>query len=297
MNLNQAHMLEILSRTHSLSEAAIELGTSQPRLTQQLKAVERELGADLFLRSPKGLSLSEAGMTFLPYARQIIATFQQAQDALSTLREGRTNRLRLGASFTVSHRLVHEYLLLFHQRYPDVLVTVTRAVPRELVKGLEEGRFDICFGLELPESSLFIREEIFTTDLVGLSSASMKAASKTSIERFCRQPLVLAPRTCDTRILLDDALRRARIKPRIMLEADDVTTLLAFVRAGVANTILPRTLVTTSKTLTTCNLMDFAVEVRGTLLYPRNRTAEGRRYIEMVQELVHASTKDTDTQG
>jgi DNA-binding transcriptional LysR family regulator len=287
-------MIEILSRTHSLSEAAIELGTSQPRLTQQLKTVERELGTDLFLRSPRGLSLSEAGKTFLPYARQIIASFQQAQEALSTLREGSTNRLRLGASITVSHRLVREYLLLFHERYPDVLVTVTRTVPRELVKGLEEGRFDLCFGLELPESSLFIREEIFTTDLVGLSSMSTKPASKTTIERFCRQPLVLAPKTCDTRILLDDALRRARIRPRIVLEADDVTTLLAFVRAGVANTILPRTLVTTSKTLVTCDLLDFAVEVRGTLLYPRNKTIEARRYIEMVQKRPQASTTDTE---
>ena len=61
MNLKQAQMLEILSRTHSVSEAAAELGTSQPRLTQQLKAVEAELGVDLFLRSPRGLVLSDAG--------------------------------------------------------------------------------------------------------------------------------------------------------------------------------------------------------------------------------------------
>jgi DNA-binding transcriptional LysR family regulator len=86
--------------------------------------------------------------------------------ALSSLREGRTNKLRLGASITASHRLARDNLLLFHEHYPDVLVTVTRTVPRELVKGLEEGRFDLCFGLELPESSLFIREEVFTTDLV-----------------------------------------------------------------------------------------------------------------------------------
>ena len=293
MNLNQAHILEVLSRTHSLSEAATELGTSQPRLTQQLKAVERELGTDLFLRSPRGLSLSDAGSTLLPYVRQIIATFQQAQEALSTVRERKTNKLRLGASITVSHRLMREYLLLFHKRFPEILVTVTRTIPKELVKGLEEGRFDLCFGLELPESALYIREEVFATDLVGLSSESTKPARKTTIERFCRQPIVLAPRTCDTRILLDDALRRARIRPQIVLEADDLTTLLAFVRAGVASTILPSTLVTTSKTLVSCELVDCNVEVRGVLLYHRNTTNEAHRYIEMVRELVRTRTRST----
>jgi DNA-binding transcriptional LysR family regulator len=288
-------MIEILSRTSSLSEAAIELETSQPRLTQQLKAVERELGADLFQRSPKGLSLSEAGSTFLPYARQIIATFQQAQEALSALKERKTNKLRLGASITVSHRLMQEYLLLFHKRYPEILVTVTHTVPRELMKGLEEGRFDLCFGLELPESALFVREEVFATDLVGLSSVSTKPARKTTIERFCRQPLVLAPKTCDTRILLDDALRRARVTARVVLEADDMTTLLAFVRAGVASTILPRTLLATSKTLVSSDLLDFNVEVRGTLLYHKNKTAEARGYIEMVRGLIQARTRGTET--
>jgi DNA-binding transcriptional LysR family regulator len=286
MNLKQAQMLDILSRTHSLSEAAVEMETSQPRLTQQLKVVEQELGVELFHRSPIGLLLSEAGQMFLPYARQIVSTFQQAQDALSSLSEGKANRLRLGASITASHQLVPENLLLFHKRYPEVLVTVTRTVPKDLVKSLEESRFDLCFGLELPESALFIREVFFKTDLVGLSSAASKPALRTSLAQFCRKPLVLVTRSCDTRILLDDALRRARIKPRVVLEADDVTTVLAMVRAGVASTILPRTLVPSSKTLLTTDLSDLIIEVRGMLLYPRNCTTEARKFIQLMQERV-----------
>jgi DNA-binding transcriptional LysR family regulator len=289
VNQKQAQMLDILSRTHSLSEAAIEMETSQPRLTQQLKVVEQELGVQLFHRSPRGLLLSEAGQMFLPYARQIISTFQQAQGALSSLSEVRANRLRLGASITASHQLVPENLLLFHKRHPEVLLTVTRAVPKDLVKGLEEGRFDVCFGLELPESALLIREEFFGTELVGLSSAASKPAVRTSLAKFCRKPLALLPRSCDTRILLDDALRRAQVKPRVVLEADDVSTILAMVRAGVASTILPRTLVPSSRTLLTSDLTDLIIEVRGMLLYPRNCTTEARKFIQLMQERVRPS--------
>lgn len=289
MNQKQAQMLDILSRTRSLSEAAVEMGTSQPRLSQQLKGCEQELGVELFHRSPAGLLLSEAGQMFLPFARQIISTYQQAQQALSSLTEGKANQLRLGASITASHQLVPENLLLFHKRYPEVLVTVTRTVPKDLVKGLEEGRFDVCFGLELPESAIFIREEFFKTDLVGLSSAASKPALRTTLAKFCRKPLVLVTRSCDTRILLDDALRRTGVKPRVVLEADDITTILAMVRAGVASTILPRTLAPSSKTLQTSDLTDLIIEVRGMLLYPRNCTSEARKFIQLMQERVRLS--------
>jgi DNA-binding transcriptional LysR family regulator len=289
VNQKQAQMLDILSRTKSLSEAAAEMGTSQPRLTQQLKVVEQELGVELFHRSPRGVLLSEAGHTFLPYARQITATFQQAQEALSSISEGRASRLRLGASITASHQLVPENLHLFHKQYPEVLLTVTRAAPKDLVKGLEEGRFDVCFGLELPESSLFIREQLFKTDLVGLSSAASKPALRTSLAEFCRKPLALIPRSCDTRTLLDDALRRVGVKPRIVLEADDVTTILAMVRAGVASTILPRTLAPKSKTLLTSELTDIIIELRGTLLYPRHCTTEARKFVQILHERVRPS--------
>jgi DNA-binding transcriptional LysR family regulator len=247
------------------------------------------LGVELFHRSPRGLLLSEAGQMFLPYARQIISTFQQAQEALSSLSEGKANRLRMGASITASHRLVSENLLLFHKRYPEVLVTVTHTVPKDLVKGLEEGRFDVCFGLELPESALFLREVFFKTDLVGLSSAASKPALRTSLAEFCRKPLMLIPTSCYTRILLDDALRRAQVKPHVVLEADDVTTVLTIVRAGVASTILPQTLVPSSKTLLTSDLTDLIIEVRGMLLYPRNCTTEARKFIQLMQERVRPS--------
>lgn len=104
--------------------------------------------------------------------------------------------------------------------------------------------------------------------------------------QYCESPLVLAPRSCDTRILLDDALRRAHIKPRVVLEADDVTTVLALVRAGVARTILPRTLAVNTKTLRVSEFSDLAVEVNGTLLYPRTCTVEAKNFIRVVKDRV-----------
>ena len=99
MNLQHVKLLETLARTGSLRGAAEELGTSQPRLTQQLQKMERDLGAVLFLRSPHGLTLSEAGRIFLPFARRINSTFNSAQSAISELGQRDPRMLRLGMTF------------------------------------------------------------------------------------------------------------------------------------------------------------------------------------------------------
>ena len=290
MNLQHVKLLETLARTGSLRGAAEELGTSQPRLTQQLQKMERDLGAVLFLRSPQGLTLSEAGRTFLPFARRISSTFNSAQSAISELGQRGTRRLRIGISITASLHLVPGNLLSFHKRHPDVLVSVTRALPKQLLRGVEEDQFDLCLGLELPDSSLITREEVFSTTMAGFSAPSLKARKSSTLEQFCRLPLVLPPRSCGTRVLLEDALKRFGIRPKILMEVDDVGTIIAIVKAGVAATILPRILPSVSRSLVLSEISNFSGEVKGVLLYPRSPTPEARSFMDIVSERIRLQT-------
>ena len=291
MNLQHVKLLETLARTGSLRGAAEELGTSQPRLTQQLQKMERDLGAVLFLRSPHGLKLSEAGQTFLPFARRISSAFSSAQSAISELGQRDARRLRLGISITASLHLVPGNLLSFHKRHPDVLVIVTRALPKQLLGGLEDDQFDLCLGLELPDSSLITREEVFSTTMAGFSAPSLKAMKSPTLEQFCRFPLVLPPRSCGTRALLEDALKRSGIRPQVLMEVDDVGTIIAVVKAGVAATILPRILPSVSRSLVLSEISDFTGEVKGVLLYPRSPTPEARSFMDIVSERIKLQTE------
>jgi LysR family transcriptional regulator, cyn operon transcriptional activator len=290
MNLQHLRLLETLTRTGSLRGAAEELGTSQPRLTQQLQKMERDLGAVLFLRSPHGLTLSEAGRAFLPFARRISSTFNSAQSAISELGQRGTRRLRIGISITASLHLVPGNLLSFHKRHPDVLVSVTRALPKQLLRGVEEDQFDLCLGLELPDSSLITREEVFSTTMAGFSVPSMKAMKSLTLEQFCRFPLVLPPRSCGTRVLLEDALKRSGAHPQVLMEVDDVGTIIAIVKAGVAATILPRILPSASRSLVLSEISNFSGEVKGVLLYPRSPTPEARSFMEIASIRITSQT-------
>jgi len=293
MNLQHIRLLETLARTGSLRAAAEEFGTSQPRLTQQLQRMERDLGAVLFLRSPHGLKLSEAGRTFLPFARRISSAFNSAQSAISELGHRDAQRLRLGISITASLHLVPGNLLSFHKRHPDVLVSVTRALPKQLLSGLEDDQFDLCLGLELPESSLITREEVFSTTMAGFSAPSLKATKSPTLEQFCLLPLVLPPRSCGTRALLEDALKRFGIRPQILMEVDDVGTIVSIVKSGVAATILPRILPSVSRSLVLSEISNFTGEVKGVLLYPRSPTPEARSFMDIVSERIKRQTEWT----
>lgn len=291
MNLQHVKLLETLARTGSLRGAADELGTSQPRLTQQLQKMERDLGAVLFLRSPHGLTLSEAGRTFLPFARRISSTFNSAQSAISELRQRGPRMLRLGISITASLHLVPGNLLSFHKRHPEVLISVTRALPRQLLSGLEDDQFDLCLGLELPASSLITREEVFSTTMAGFSAPSLKAKNHATLEQFCLLPLVLPPRSCGTRALLEDALKRFGIRPQVIMEVDDVGTIISIVKAGVAATILPRILPSVSRSLVLSEISNFTGEVKGVLLYPRTPTSEAQSFVDIVLERIKRQTE------
>ncbi|WP_263418229.1 LysR family transcriptional regulator [Terriglobus albidus] len=282
MNLNHLKMLLVLEQAGSISAAAEELATSQPRLTQQLQQVERELGTTLFHRSPRGLELSESGRAFLVYAKRISAMYDAGHAAVRRLGEGADKTLRLGISITASVQLLPPDLLAFHKAHPDVQVSVTRSLSKHLIRGLENERFDLCLGLELPDSPLFVREVVFRTRMVGFSSRDLAIPENLTLEEFCRQPLVLPPRTCGTRTLIDDTLRRLKVKAQVIMEIDDIATILNVVQAGVAAAILPSTV--GSKMLQLSELRDFEEDAKGYFLYPRRTTPEAETFIRIARE-------------
>lgn len=286
MDTKQLELFDLLVRTGSLSRAAAELGTSQPRLTQQLQQLERELGVTLFHRSVRGLALSEAGSEFLPFAKEMRSTFERARSAISRVNKSAGARLRLGMSFTTSTSMASEFLLEFRKRRPQVQIALTVTAPRELVQGLENGDFDLCGGLELPETTTLVRKQIFATRMVGISAASMHFPSKITLVEFCRRPLLLTSRRCATRVRLDRAFRRVGLKPTISMELDDIGTISSVVKTGVAVAILPETLASGSRSLVVRRIIDLDVPVTGYFLHRRDVGEEAQTFMTTTLERI-----------
>ena len=158
-------------------------------------------------------------------------------------------------------------------------------MPKQLLSGLEDNQFDLCLGLELPASAVVTREEVFSTRMAGFSAPPMSVGKRPSLEQFCQLPLVLPPRTCGTRTLLEDTFKRLGIGPRILMEVDDVSTIIAIVKAGIAATILPRVLPNISRALVLTEFRDFIGEVKWVLMCPKTPTPEAKSFMEIAREI------------
>jgi DNA-binding transcriptional LysR family regulator len=113
-----------VARLGNLSRAAEEMYLTQPTLTARLKALEEELGDPLFVRTSRGMRLTEAGREFLDYAERIVGSFEEGKRRLEELRGASGGRLRIGASPGVGTYALPGLLERFAAAHPRVSISV-----------------------------------------------------------------------------------------------------------------------------------------------------------------------------
>ena len=118
MQFQQLQYFVAVAETRHFTRAADLVHVAQPSLSQQIKALERELGAELFLRARGNITLTDAGEALLPLARRILADADTARHEVQELVQLRRGRVRLGATPSLCTGLLPDVLRAFHDRYP-----------------------------------------------------------------------------------------------------------------------------------------------------------------------------------
>jgi DNA-binding transcriptional LysR family regulator len=155
MDLTQLRALVEVARHGSFSEAAAALGVTQPGVSRQVRKVERELGATLFVRGRNGVSMTAAGTQVVAYAAEMLARHAQLLQTLGTQPAPPTGELRIVASTTPGEFIVPDLVAAFGSRYPSVRSLVTITDTAAVVEELEQGQADVGFaGARLPAGGL-----------------------------------------------------------------------------------------------------------------------------------------------
>ena len=123
-----------VARRQNLSRAAEALFVSQPTLTARLQSLEASLGEQLFVRTRRGMRLTEAGEAFLPYAEHAVAALADGRERLDELRRGVAGRLVLGAPPTVSTYTLPALLARFSAAHPNVRLAVKTGTSEEVLE-------------------------------------------------------------------------------------------------------------------------------------------------------------------
>jgi DNA-binding transcriptional LysR family regulator len=137
-----------------ITRAAERLGMQQPPLSQQIKAIERELDVQLFHRKPRGVELTDAGRAFFDYARNIIANLDRAFEATRRTARGEQGRVRIGITPTSAfHPFVPRVIRAFRDTYPLIGLTLLEYNSGDLIELLRNEHLDAAFIRMRPSPS------------------------------------------------------------------------------------------------------------------------------------------------
>jgi len=244
------YFLCVAEETH-FGRAAQRLGMSQPPLSQQIRALEQELGARLFDRTSRRVALTEAGRMFLPEARKTLAQADHAAHVARQTHSGHRGRLALG--FTASAPFVPQIadaLYDFRQAYPQVDLKLHERGRDDQVAMIERGDLDIGIirGVEPPrlprglQASWLLEEDMLLA--LRQDHALARREADPSIADLAGVPFVLYATTssADFNDHFFALCAQAGFKPDVTLEVSSFATLLGLVAAGFGATILARSL-------------------------------------------------------
>ncbi|GLQ53386.1 LysR family transcriptional regulator [Devosia nitrariae] len=134
MDLDQLRTFDQIVRDQSFTRAAARLNITQATASMRIRALEQLLGVTLFVRG-RQVSLTDQGMTFLPFARRILGTAQEGREALRRVERG---RIAIASLRSLVSPLITEALLRFQERYRDVDVVVNEGRQAQIVAMLHE---------------------------------------------------------------------------------------------------------------------------------------------------------------
>ncbi|MGW7266027.1 LysR family transcriptional regulator [Streptomyces sp. NPDC054842] len=251
MQFHQLQYFVAVAETRHFTRAADLVHVAQPSLSQQIKALERELGADLFQRARGNITLTDAGEALLPLARRILADADTARHEVQELAQLRSGRVRLGATPSLCTGLLPDVLRAFHDRYPGIRLLIEEGGSHDLVRELARGALDLALVvLPLPTPSPALTTvEVLREDLVVVSSPDAPAPGRGRTVRISDlegERLVMFRHGYDLRELTVAACRAEGFEPDFAVEGGEMDAVLGFVGAGLGVAVVPRMVATRS---------------------------------------------------
>jgi DNA-binding transcriptional LysR family regulator len=240
MLLAQVEAFLEVARLGNVSRAAEALYVTQPTLTARLKNLEAELGEQLFLRTGRGLKLTEAGRAFLPHAERALRSLRQGGAAVSGLQRGEAGPLEVGAVPSVSTYVLPSLLRRFLTVAPGVRLAVRTGHTDEVLAMVlaEDVHIGLVSALHHPEvESTPVYEDHLV--LVVPPGHRFTGAAGVRLEELDAEPLILFDRTSIYHELTNALFREAGVLPSTVMELDNIEAAKQMVAHGLGIALLP----------------------------------------------------------
>ncbi len=247
MELRHLRYFVTLAEELHFGRAAEKLGIAQPPLSQQIKAMEQEMGLLLLLRTKRRVELTAAGKVFAHEAGKVLAAVDRAVNASRRAARGETGRLEVGFVSGAVYGKVPSIFHLMRTRYPEISLVLRDLTTEEQMEAIQEHRLDIGLirsPVAVPES-LCLRV-IAQEELVAVlpRTHSLAARRKISLQALAGEPFVQVPRHVAPGFYdqFISACARAGFFPRIVQEVLTTQTIVSLVAVGMGISMVPSSL-------------------------------------------------------
>ncbi|MFT3697101.1 MAG: LysR substrate-binding domain-containing protein [Kofleriaceae bacterium] len=237
MELRHLRVAITLAEELHFGRAAARLHCVQSAISVALKGLEAELGTQLFVRTRRDVALTPAGTAFVAHARRVFETLAQAEAAARAATSGESGRLVLRFTLMTALTRVPRAIAEFRRRYPRVDVVIGQGGSTSQLEALRDHRVDIAFVTLMPPlpglASMTVTEET----LIGLLPTTHPLAKRKSLtmQELRDEPRIMLSRAEEPHIFeaYSSYSRQQGIEPQVVLEVDQIESVLAFVAAGL----------------------------------------------------------------
>ena len=249
LTLRQLRCFTAVAEEGHITRAAERLGMQQPPLSQLIKGIERELGAQLLLRQARGVALTEAGRTLLSHAHTLLAHYDRTLEATQAAARGEQGRIVVGVMPTAPfHPFVPSSIRAFRVAAPLVSLTLDECLRAEAIERLKDGRMDAAFmraPLAEPELAVYpLLEEPMVVALPcehPLGGSARRGGGALSVRELAGETFIVYARQLGPAIYESTmaACLKAGFSPRLGQEAPRVISALSLVAAGLGISLVP----------------------------------------------------------
>src|SRR6266436_6754362 len=191
MDLAALKIFLAVAHERSFSRAAAKVHRTQPAVSQAVRRLELELGEQLFDRSSKTGTLTEAGRTLQNYGQRLVRLAEETESSVRDLRDLRRGRVLIGANEAAVHTLL-PLIGRFRQRYPDITTDVRRVPARQIAAEVQQGSLDFGALTFRPSEQGLLEVQVVSDELALLVPPSHPLAKQrqVSMEEVAEEPVV-----------------------------------------------------------------------------------------------------------
>ena len=227
-----------VARLGSFTKAAVATYRTQSALSQQIKALERELDCHLFERIGKQkLNLTSAGERFLTFAESVLENYESLREDLDEIKGSQKGRLKIAAPFTTLYHLFPDVLKEYSERFPQVELTILDRSQKTVIELVKSGEIDFGFTVEseVPGNLASLRWKKVDTVLMTPLGHPLVKVRRITLRQIAKYPLILPPKdlrfTC--RRMLEERFQKLGLDYQIVMESSNVELTSLYVEMGL----------------------------------------------------------------